>query len=95
VARLVRDPRYSGGLKSILPKGAHRLVDAALRRTARWNQRRTKRIPMDPSLQRQLRIEFAPEVAKVGALLGRDLGEVWHSTAPTATQSAREEPYAS
>ncbi len=39
----------------------------------RLNTRYETRPPMDPDLQRQLQAEFAPEVERLSALLGRDL----------------------
>lgn len=38
-----------------------------------WNTREAKRTPMDAALRRQLTQEFAPEVERLGALVGRDL----------------------
>ena len=37
------------------------------------NQRQQPRAPLAPSLQRELKLHFAPEVKKLGALLDRDL----------------------
>jgi hypothetical protein len=43
------------------------------RRALALNARTTPRRPMDPELRQQLKAEFAPEVQRLGALLGRDL----------------------
>lgn len=45
-------------------------VKAELRRL---NTTYTARAPMDPDLREQLRVEFRPEVERLGELLGRDL----------------------
>ena len=42
-------------------------------RLGQWNTRPLKRPPLDLELQAQLREEFAPEVGRLGELLGRDL----------------------
>ncbi len=42
----------------------------------RANVRREGRAPMDPNLRRQLMAELAPEIERIGTLLGRDLS-VW------------------
>lgn len=39
----------------------------------RWNMRVTPRPPIDPELRSRLTAEFAPDVARLSALLGRDL----------------------
>lgn len=48
---------------------AHRLRDALV--TA--NSRQAQRPPMEPELRRQLVVEFQPQVAELGELIGRDL----------------------
>lgn len=47
----------------------HRMRDAMLR----LNSRTEKRPPMDPALRRRLMDEMAPEIDRLGALIGRDL----------------------
>lgn len=65
------------------PGIVRRLAAAGLtRRSRRWlarrmkqlNQRHAPRAPMPPELRRRLQEEFAPEIERLGALLGRDLG---------------------
>ena len=53
----------------------HRLRD----RIAKSNVEQLKRAPMDPVLRRQLTEEFAPQVAELGKLIGRDLSS-WSAT---------------
>jgi hypothetical protein len=48
---------------------AHRIRDALVSA----NSRETKRVPMDAELRRQLTLEFKPQVAELGELIGRDL----------------------
>jgi hypothetical protein len=50
---------------------AHRVRD----RLVNANSRRATRAQMDPSLRRELAKEFAPQVAELGSLIGRDLSE--------------------
>jgi hypothetical protein len=48
---------------------AHRIRDSLVSA----NSRPAKRPPMDPQLRRQLTVEFRPQVAELGELIGRDL----------------------
>jgi len=43
----------------------------------RLNRRPAQKASMRPDLRHQLEQEFAPDVARVSQLLGRDLGELW------------------
>jgi hypothetical protein len=61
--------RFAGG-KSLPSRAYRKLIFHPLRR---WNMQITKRKPMSPSLRRKLQSEFAPEVQKLGEILGRDL----------------------
>lgn len=49
----------------------HRLRDRALR----LNSTVERRTPMDPDLRRELSAEFAPEIARLSALIDRDLSQ--------------------
>jgi hypothetical protein len=53
----------------------HRLRDALVAA----NSRAAERPKMDPELRRALTVEFAPQVAELGGLIGRDLS-AWSST---------------
>jgi len=64
------------------PRGVVRLSRALLSRPARirlmrrlrlLNSREAPRTPMPPELRRQLQREFAPQVERLGRMLGRDL----------------------
>jgi hypothetical protein len=54
---------------------AHRIRDALVSA----NSRQAKRPPMDPELRRELTVEFRPQVAELGELIGRDLS-AWSET---------------
>lgn len=53
----------------------------------RLNRRKTSRSSIPPELRRRLEEEFAPDVERLGALLGRDLGSVWFPTRTVAVTS--------
>lgn len=44
---------------------------------SRLYRRRLARDPLDPRLRAQLQAEFAPDVARLSALLGRDMAALW------------------
>ena len=54
---------------------AHRMRD----RMVAANSKQAARAEMDPELRRQLTAEFAPQVAELGELIGRDLS-AWSRT---------------
>jgi Sulfotransferase domain len=58
---------------------AHRVRSAILA----VNSRKATRAPMDPELRRQLTAELAPEVHRLGELIGRDLRH-WTATATSS-----------
>jgi len=65
-------------LQQRIPGKAKDLVPASLRRRASdaiyaMNRAYQPRDEMDPALRARLRVEFAPEVAALGELIGRDL----------------------
>lgn len=61
-------------LRSYVPQALiNGIKNSLLPAVDRWNTKQQKRPPLDPQLERELREEFAPEVAALGALLGRDL----------------------
>ena len=60
---------------------AHRLRGRLLS----MNSRVERRAPMDPALRRRLTLELAPEVERLGRLIGRDLS-AW--SAPEGVRSA-------
>ena len=67
------------------PAARRRLVDAAVG----WNVVRTPRQPLSRDLRQRLQAEFAPEVDRLGRLLGRDLASVWQ-TQPPAREGRRQ-----
>lgn len=56
-------------------------------RHSRINRMPSRREPLDAELRRQLEAEYAPDVAALSALLGRDLTGLWFSPA-TATRNS-------
>ena len=68
---IVRPPALLAKLVPLLRRTrvAHRVRAAILMA----NSRATERAPMDPQLRRRLTEELAPEVARLGRLIGRDL----------------------
>lgn len=51
-----------------------RLVPEPIRRfVRRWNTRFTPRLPLDPAIASELSAHFAPQIAALGEMLGRDL----------------------
>jgi hypothetical protein len=50
-----------------------RWVRGLRRRFKKWNTRKVARPALDPALRETLRLAFAPDVERLGALLGRDL----------------------
>jgi hypothetical protein len=63
-------------LKRSLPMPVQRVIAVPLR-VRRLNARRLPREPLPPALEEQLIAEFAPDVAALSELLGRDLTVHW------------------
>lgn len=61
----------SAASRAVLPKAARDGIKAGI---GRLNTRFAPRPPMRPEFRARLKREFAPEVERLGALLGRDLG---------------------
>ncbi|HEY7333163.1 MAG TPA: sulfotransferase [Candidatus Limnocylindria bacterium] len=61
-------------IRHVVPAGIRR---AAYERAKRANVVFSPRAPMSPATRRRLRATFAPEVARLSALLDRDLRELW------------------
>jgi hypothetical protein len=78
IARWLRDPRVEGRARSLLPRSMHRAAGDARRWLTAANMRPVARTPLDPGLRTSLEQEFAPEVARLGQLLGRNLAELWY-----------------
>ncbi|MEP6468453.1 MAG: sulfotransferase [Chloroflexota bacterium] len=58
-----------------------RIAIACMRLLRRTNRRRLDRPPVSPALRERLRAEFAPDVTRLEALLGRDLAGTWWAAA--------------
>jgi hypothetical protein len=72
-----RWPPLVGRAKRVVPRRFHAGVRGAIDRFGRWDRPATRPPPMDAALRQTLRAEFEPEVARLSALLGRDLFTLW------------------
>lgn len=74
---LIYNPNYPGRplFDRLVPSAATR--QRWLQTAARWNVTNAPRRPIPSRLLGRLRAEFAPEVDRLGALVGRDLAGVW------------------
>jgi len=68
-------------VRPLLPRGLFSALQRAEARLQRLNTRSAGRQPLAPEFRRQLKAEFALEVAKLGSLLGRDLSN-WSGERP-------------
>ncbi len=76
VRNILRDPivrRAARAVRPFLPRPIYDALQNAQTRFKRSNTRFEKRPPLNPDLRAALKREFAPEVARLGDLLGRDL----------------------
>ena len=65
------------GVRRVVPERAFRLLSAPLRAIWSANKRPAPRSPMTPELEAELTKYFAPDVASLSELVGRDLGVAW------------------
>lgn len=71
VRGILREPPvWASRIARIVPQAQRAGIKQAMKR---FNTRYTPRLPIDPDLKKTLRREFAPEVEKLGILIGRDL----------------------
>ena len=61
----------------ILRRSSREWVQRLILWATKWNMSHEPRPPMDPALRRRLEAEFAPEIERLGRLLGRDLVALW------------------
>lgn len=64
-------------MRRVIPPRAFNILSAPLRAIWSANKRPAPRSPMSPALEEELTKYFAPDVASLGELIGRDLSEVW------------------
>jgi hypothetical protein len=64
-------------LRRVIPPRAFNVLAAPLRALWSANKRPAPRSPMAPELEAELTEYFAPDVASLSELVGRDLSEVW------------------
>ena len=70
----------------------HRLVRAVAQSPLR--RRRSRRVALSVELRQRLEAELAPDVERLGELLGRDLRELWFGRPAVAQAPAEVEPEA-
>jgi len=77
LASLVRDPAVVRRLKRLVPRPLHHPIGRLRAGLRGWNRKSARRAPVDLELRGRLRAELAPDVARLGELLGRDLSAIW------------------
>jgi hypothetical protein len=77
LAVLLNDEAAIRRLKRIIPSALHRRLGGLRAKLRERNQVRIQRAPIDVGLRNRLRAEFTQEVARLSALLGRDLSLIW------------------
>jgi hypothetical protein len=65
------------GVRRIVPVPVFRVLTAPLKLLWDANSKQKPRAPMAPELEQELTAYFAPDVAALSALVGRDLATVW------------------
>ncbi len=65
------------GMRRVLPAPVFRAVTAPLKFVWDANTRQKPRDPMPPALEAELTSYFAPDVASLSELIGRDLTAAW------------------
>ena len=86
---MVQSPAARWAAQRLMPAVFGRTRSARLVwrfRQSRINLTATPRQPLQPELRRQLETEFAPDVAQLSRIIGRDLVELWFG------RQARPEP---
>ncbi|HEX6655384.1 MAG TPA: sulfotransferase [Candidatus Limnocylindria bacterium] len=77
LARALHDPVVRQRGRRLIPNFLRPWAGAARQRLTGWNLRPAMRGQLDPALRAQLRRELAPDVERLGQLLGRDLSALW------------------
>ncbi|HUP83882.1 MAG TPA: sulfotransferase [Candidatus Limnocylindria bacterium] len=65
------------GVRRVMPQSLFRVLSAPLRAIWSANKRPAPRSPMAPELEEELTRYFAPDVASLSELVGRDLSQAW------------------
>lgn len=87
---ILNDPLVRGtaiALRRLLPRPLFTVIQKTGTRIVALNQCASKRPPMPPDLRLSLQREFAPEVERLSALLGRDLTH-WSRPGTPAAESS-------
>jgi sulfotransferase family protein len=59
-----------------------------------FHRRKIQKAPLSSELRRRLEEEFAPDVARLSEMLGRDLGELWFGRSVTAPPASEKQALA-
>lgn len=73
----IRWPRLIETGKAVVPRRLHPVSRRLVIRIGDWNQPQREMGWTDHELRRSLRSEYAPEVERLGRLIGRDLTRLW------------------
>jgi hypothetical protein len=65
------------GVRRVVPASAFRVLSTPLRVIWDANKKQAPRSPMPPALEEELTAYFAPDVASLSELIGRDLSAAW------------------
>jgi hypothetical protein len=65
------------GVRRVIPPRAFQVLSAPLRLVWEANTKQKPRTPMAPELEQELTAYFAPDVAALSELMGRDLSAAW------------------
>ena len=77
LARVLHDPAVRQRGRRLVPSFLRPWAGSARQRLTGWNLRPATRAQLDPALRAQLRRELAPDVERLGQMLGRDLSALW------------------
>lgn len=88
LARALHDPAVRQRGRRLVPSFLRPWAGSARQRLANWNLRPARRPQLDPALRVQLRRELAPDVERLGQLLGRDLSALWGGEAEARPETA-------
>ncbi|MEP7361142.1 MAG: sulfotransferase [Chloroflexota bacterium] len=82
------------GLRRVIPARAFRVLSAPLKIAWDANTKQEPRAPIAPELQEELTAYFAPDVAALSELIGRDLSAAWPRFRRFRSESAAAQPTA-
>jgi hypothetical protein len=77
LARASRSRRVVGLAKQVVPTSLHGRAARVAERVAQVNRRRSPAPPIEPALRNRLTADLAPDVERLGRMLGEDLVSRW------------------